>query len=124
MNQVRFNLNIGYFKLLELELSSIYFTECEKNSHLLLAFKGIMKIRKNRSHGKESCDFRILQMANYCQSPLIQVSDLNRGVLTIIFDISVNTDQIGMWFKEDTLENYSNMSIFSDFQTKIWLKSY
>ena len=35
------------------------------------------------------------------------------------FDMSVNIDQIGMWFKADTRKNESNMSIFSDFQTKI-----
>ena len=40
------------------------------------------------------------------------------------FAVSINTDQNGMGFEAYTLENDSNMSIFSDFQTKIWLKSY
>ena len=40
------------------------------------------------------------------------------------FDIPVNTGQICMGFEADTLENESDMSIYSDFQTKIWLKSY
>ena len=39
-------------------------------------------------------------------------------------DISVNTDQIRMWFylKQMPWENDSNTTIFSEFQTKIWLK--
>ena len=48
--------------------------------------------------------------------------DLDSG--KTLFDIFVNTDQIGMGFKADTPRKRSNMPIFSDFQTKIWLKSY
>ena len=40
------------------------------------------------------------------------------------FDISLNTDQIGMGLTQILQKNESNLSIFSDFQTKIWLKSY
>ena len=36
------------------------------------------------------------------------------------FEISVNTDQIGMGFEADTPKNEINMSIFSDYQKKIW----
>ena len=49
-----------------------------------------------------------------CQNP-------NSG--KTFFDISINTHQIGIWFEADTLEKCGNMSIFSNFQTKIWLKN-
>ena len=56
-------------------------------------------------------------MVDACQNPL----DSGKT----FFDISLNTDQISMGFEADTQEkNESNMSIFCDFQTKIWLKSY
>ena len=63
-------------------------------------------------HGGEPRAFRGLKMADTCQDPSIQER---------LFNISVNTDQIGMGFEADTPEkNESNMSIFSDFRTKIW----
>ena len=41
------------------------------------------------------------------------------------FDIFLNTDQIGMVFEADTPKKTErNMSIYSDFRTKIWLQSY
>ena len=68
-------------------------------------------------HGGESCDFRILKNGGFLSKPL----DSGKT----FFDISVITGQIGMGFKVDTPgENESNMSIFSNFQTKIWFKSY
>ena len=39
------------------------------------------------------------------------------------FDISVNNDQIDMGCEEDTQEKCKH-TIFSDFRTKFWLKSY
>ena len=41
-----------------------------------------------------------------------------------LFDISVNTDQIGMGFEADTPGERKQHVHLSDFQTKIWLKSY
>ena len=67
-------------------------------------------------HGGESRDFRGLKNGGFLSKPL----DSGKT----FFDSSVNTDQIGMGFEADTLENYSNMSIFCDLQTKIRLKSY
>ena len=61
-------------------------------------------------HGGESYDFRILKNGGFLSKPL----DSGKT----FFDIYVNTDQIGMGFETDT----SSTSIFSDFQTKIWLK--
>ena len=45
-------------------------------------------------HGGESRDFRVLKMADTIEKkPSIQI---------LFFDISVNTDQIGMGFEADT----------------------
>ena len=41
-----------------------------------------------------------------------------------LFDISVNTDQIGMGFEADTPEQWQQHVYLRDFRTKIWLKSY
>ena len=79
-----------------------------------------MKMVLSRIHniciGGESRGFRGLKMADSCQNPSIQGR--------LFFAVSLYTDQIGTGFEADTLENESNMSIYSDFQTKIWLKSY
>ena len=39
-------------------------------------------------------------------------------------DISVSTQRICIGFEADSPENGNNVSIFSDFRTKIWSKSY
>ena len=66
-------------------------------------------------HGGESRDFR-LKNGGFLTNP----HDTGKT----LFDISINTDQIGMVLKQIPREKESNMSIFSDFQTKTWLKSY
>ena len=55
-------------------------------------------------------------MADTCQNPV----DSGKT----FFDISINTDQIGMGLKQIPRKNDSSMSFLSDFQTKVWLKSY
>ena len=50
----------------------------------------------NIAHGNESRDFRILKNGGFLSQPH------NSG--KTFFDISVNTDQIGIGFEADTLE--------------------
>ena len=61
------------------------------------------------NHGGESGDFRGLKMADTYQNPSTQVR--------LSFRLSWDLKQI-------TWKNESNMSILSNFQTNIWLKSY
>ena len=68
------------------------------------------------NHCGESHDIKILKNGRFLSKPL----DSGKSFI----DISVNTGQICMGFETGTSENCSNMPIFSDIQTKIWLKSY
>ena len=73
-----------------------------------------------RLHGGLSGDFKTTTMADSFGKTTIKTV----GSSKTFFDINVNTRKIGMGFESDTPKNESNMSIFSDFRTKIWLKSY
>ena len=66
------------------------------------------------SHGGESCDFKTTTMADTNENPI----DSGKT----FFDISVNTDQIGMGYEADIPEKFQQHAIVCDFQTKIWLK--
>ena len=55
-------------------------------------------------------------MADTCQNPSIQLR------LSLIFPLILIRLALGL--KQIPRKNESNMSVFCDFQTKIWLKSY
>ena len=73
-------------------------------------------IGSGKTHGGESGDFRGLKMADTLQKPSIQVR------LSLIFPLKLI--RLAWGLKHIAQKNESKMSIFSDFQTKIWLKSY